>query len=228
MSDIRCVVCGEPWNAYGVSHGDMCTWEAKLFRLGAGCPSCEGTPNGWEPKSIFDVENGDEDPISRIMASERVANGTKVEWKRPEDPVLWTCDDCGHSVKRDLDSEEIYMTGHTYSRYEPDEEPEHTFHSGRKVCADCYETCTNCSEPIEPGTESFYTQEHDVKLCCEDCLCEWQHEEAQRVWAKCYSEKERIEYIRKNRNQFEFHSIADIIGCVRGKYFLGYESELIG
>jgi len=36
MSDIRCVVCGEPWEAYGVNHGDMLPWEAKLFRAGAG------------------------------------------------------------------------------------------------------------------------------------------------------------------------------------------------
>src|SRR5580658_10140548 len=103
MSDICCVVCGEPWDAYGVRHGDMLPWEAKLFKAGAGCPSCEGVLNGWEPETLEDVENGDEDPFERIAAAERVANGTKPEWKRPEDPIHWTCDGCGVQVITNLD-----------------------------------------------------------------------------------------------------------------------------
>ncbi len=55
-----------------------------------------------------------------------------------------------------------------------------------------------------------------------------EHEEAGEVWAKCYSVSERIEYIRAHRSQFEFNGFADLIGCVRGKYFAGYASELIG
>ena len=40
MSDIVCAICGEPWDAYGVCHGDMSPDEAKLFLAGEGCPSC--------------------------------------------------------------------------------------------------------------------------------------------------------------------------------------------
>lgn len=40
MSDILCALCGEPWDAYGVRHGDMEPWEAKKFLAGQGCPSC--------------------------------------------------------------------------------------------------------------------------------------------------------------------------------------------
>lgn len=64
-------------------------------------------------------------------------------------------------------------------------------------------------------------------LADEDLHSEMEHEEANRVWADCYNEKERIEYIRKHRSQFEFHTFADLLGCVRGKYFAGYDSELI-
>lgn len=39
--------------------------------------------------------------------------------------------------------------------------------------------------------------------------------------------RERVEYIRKHRSQFEFRDFADMLGCVRGKYFAGYASELI-
>lgn len=52
--------------------------------------------------------------------------------------------------------------------------------------------------------------------------------EANRVWRDCYRERDRVEYIRENRGQFEFHSFADLLGCVRGKYFAGYASELLG
>ena len=81
--DIKCVVCGEPWDSYGVSHGDMAPWEATLFRRGAGCPCCEGVPNGWTPSHMDDVENGDGDPMARIIAAERVADGTAPKWVRP-------------------------------------------------------------------------------------------------------------------------------------------------
>lgn len=52
-------------------------------------------------------------------------------------------------------------------------------------------------------------------------------EEANQVWADCYRPKERIEYIRAHRHQFEFRSFVDLLGCVRGKYFAGYACELL-
>ena len=52
-------------------------------------------------------------------------------------------------------------------------------------------------------------------------------EEADQVWANCYDSRERIEYIRENRNQFEFHNFADLMQCVRGEYFAGYAGDLI-
>ena len=54
-----------------------------------------------------------------------------------------------------------------------------------------------------------------------------EQEEADKVWSNCYNDQGRIDYIRKNRYQFDFNSLADLMGCVRGKYFAGYASELI-
>lgn len=54
-----------------------------------------------------------------------------------------------------------------------------------------------------------------------------ENEEAENVWRDCYRERDRIEYIRKHRSQFEFRNLADMLGCVRGNYFAGYASELI-
>lgn len=55
-----------------------------------------------------------------------------------------------------------------------------------------------------------------------------EHEQADEVWSSCYDVRERIAYIRQHRSQFEFSSLADLLGCVRGKYFAGYASELLG
>jgi hypothetical protein len=62
----------------------------------------------------------------------------------------------------------------------------------------------------------------------EDDYSQRQSEEADRVWKNCYDNRDRIEYIRENRSQFEFHSFADLLKCVRGYYFCGYASELLG
>lgn len=56
---------------------------------------------------------------------------------------------------------------------------------------------------------------------------EHETEAANRVWADCYSPKERIKYIRENSSQFEFHDYGDLLGCARGKYFAGYASQLL-
>lgn len=42
MGDIICAICGEPWDAYGVRHGDMTKSEAQKFLAGKGCPCCKG------------------------------------------------------------------------------------------------------------------------------------------------------------------------------------------
>jgi len=38
--DLICNICGEPWDNWGVSHGDMTKMEKKKFYAGKGCPSC--------------------------------------------------------------------------------------------------------------------------------------------------------------------------------------------
>jgi hypothetical protein len=61
----------------------------------------------------------------------------------------------------------------------------------------------------------------------DDALSEAETKEADKTWANCFSDEERIDYIRANREQFEFHSFADLLSCCRGTYFAGYASELI-
>lgn len=50
---------------------------------------------------------------------------------------------------------------------------------------------------------------------------------AEQVWRDCYNDGERVAYIRKFRNQFDFQSLADLRACVRGEFFGGWASELL-
>ncbi len=178
--DIKCVVCGEPWDSYGVEHGDMEWWQAQLFRAGAGCPSCEGQPSRmWEAKGIGDFENGDEDEFNRIVAYENRDN--RPEWKRPNPEVLWACASCGveivtnpdenpkspdaveYRVPRDSKADNWYHS-HPFGRsvYScRSREPHHTFLAGTPqawhVCDFCYHTCENCGKPIAPFMEGLDT-----------------------------------------------------------------------
>jgi hypothetical protein len=67
----------------------------------------------------------------------------------------------------------------------------------------------------------------DYPLLDEDDCSEREHIAAQETWENCYNTTERLKYIRDHRYQFDFSSLADMMGCVRGKFFCGYDRELI-
>ena len=67
----------------------------------------------------------------------------------------------------------------------------------------------------------------DYPVVNEEHFSEVETTEANEVWEGCYSAKDRVEYIRENPDQFDFHNWADLMGCVRGNYFHGYASELL-
>lgn len=61
----------------------------------------------------------------------------------------------------------------------------------------------------------------------EDHWSQLENEDAQQTWTNCFSDSDRLDYIRSHRSQFEFHDMADLIANVRGRYFSGYASELL-
>ncbi len=78
------------------------------------------------------------------------------------------------------------------------------------------------------AAEAIMERLSDYPVLDENDWSERETEEAGEVWRNCYNEKERVQYIREHRSQFEFSDMSDLLGCVRGKYFAGYASELIG
>lgn len=67
----------------------------------------------------------------------------------------------------------------------------------------------------------------DYPVIDESHWSELEQEDADQTWKNCFSPLERVDYIRKWREQFEFHDFADMLACVRGQYFVGYASELL-
>jgi hypothetical protein len=75
--------------------------------------------------------------------------------------------------------------------------------------------------------EKLLERIEDYPVLDESDFSELETEEADQVWKNCYRPNDRIAYIRENRRDFEFRSLADMLSCVRGDYFAGYASELL-
>lgn len=54
-----------------------------------------------------------------------------------------------------------------------------------------------------------------------------EQEKAKNIWADCFAPQDRIQYIRKNRSQFEFRNYNQMMDVVRGRCFTGCASELV-
>lgn len=75
--------------------------------------------------------------------------------------------------------------------------------------------------------EKLQAKLDDYPVLNEEDWSALESEEADSTWRNCYNVRERIAYIREHLSQFEFRGMADLLGCVRGKYFAGYASELL-
>ena len=199
MSDIHCPVCGEPWDAYGVNHGDMLAWEAKLFKAGAGCPSCEGeAPEGTDVEAcelehaknvVLDV--ADDDPHAYEIANRLgvlALSKDRPAWKRPEDMICWSCESCRASVMLDADDNKtLYWISKKYkcdtllerrwdealiatAKNADHSAPLNLTINKTAYCPGCVEECGECGS-LEFADNLILPQGHYGKdeAVCEDC-----------------------------------------------------------
>lgn len=73
----------------------------------------------------------------------------------------------------------------------------------------------------------LYEEIQDYPILDECDFSERESEAADQVWLDCFSNSERVEYIRAHLQDFEFRSRADLFACARGKWFGGYASDLV-
>lgn len=186
MSDICCAVCGEPYDAWGVTHGDMLRWEAILFKQGAGCPSCEGSVSNEEPLSdlagipdrheldslhhrlLEDTdEDGDPDLLFRLMSDG--GNHNRPKWEPPPEEVLWECSGC--HVKVIVDHDNDYPDGPLNV---PTKDKPRTYSGGDKVHGShgALYTYNDVCEKINPATEKAPFEVEGkpyCDACCQTC-----------------------------------------------------------
>lgn len=82
------------------------------------------------------------------------------------------------------------------------------------------ETSLRTADKLKAGLE-------DYPVIDETHWSELEHDDANETWANCFDWRERVAYIREHRSQFEPQTLGDLLGCVRGQYFIGYASELL-
>jgi len=140
MSDFKCIICGESWDAF--RHGDMFEWEANLFKVGAGCPYCEGTSEtNWKRPEP-------------IVLWECAACGVQVE-TNPN--VLSSCEDrLEWNLPHDAPATKWWHS-HNFNKVRPTEEPAHIFdktsNDPKAVCEFCLDHCEHCGAPISKTLE---------------------------------------------------------------------------
>lgn len=189
MADLFCNICCEPWDSYGVSHGDMQKWEADLFKKGAGCPSCEGV----RPHVIEAIDSaekhlrsiifgGTDDPHSFALVNNPDAPLPK--WERPADKVVRKCESCGDKavIKQDAEDDELYWDGISYNcLFNPGIEwtdainaPDAFTLNGKFYCPSCVANCADCGELT--FQDELYLPDGKYRkddAVCEDCLSKY-------------------------------------------------------
>lgn len=86
---------------------------------------------------------------------------------------------------------------------------------------------------VRPDTDAankakdIESQLEDYPILDDDKYTEVAQERANEMWTGCFTDAERLEYIRRKRRDFEFRNFADLLGCVRGRYFAGDAVSLL-
>jgi hypothetical protein len=166
MPDIHCKICNEPWDSYGLSHGDVKAWEADLIRKGFGCPCClEKKEQYIKPPSLLIGYCYSCSKEITIDQDEFIYNGDKkelinndiLEYLKYIDNNLYclncaadmtTCDICGKWVNKE----------NTFYNQDRNEER----------CEDCMDDITSCSSCGETDISSNM-RFVDFKPYCSSC-----------------------------------------------------------
>lgn len=75
--------------------------------------------------------------------------------------------------------------------------------------------------------DSLVAKVENYPILDEEHFSQVEQDDANETWRNCFNDKERVAYMREHRRQFDTFRFADLLACARGKYFLGYASELL-
>ena len=143
-----------------------------------------------------------------------------------DDRQDWLVLPCGRNRDSEPFTESNFVTTLSLLGGESDTVEVHRF--GHWACGWLEIILVDPASPAFAIAESIEDRLSNYPILDETDFSEREHTAANETWSNCYNAAERIAYIRKHRSQFEFHDWADMLSCVRGRYFAGYASELIG
>ena len=166
MADTHCKICGEPWDIYGLSHGDVAAWEANMIKLGHGCPCC--------------IQNG---------------KTPSEHYVKPEPLVHFTCSHCKNIITVDqeyitYDGDELVYEKPESFKTEDGVVCEHCHHTHYDTCGKCGKVtiaddmyfiqdlengislCQDCMDETEVCQKCQYTvwSENTENGICNDCM----------------------------------------------------------
>lgn len=82
--------------------------------------------------------------------------------------------------------------------------------------------------PTHKGAAVLACSLADYPVLDEEAFSLAEYEEANLVWAECYGDRERIDYMRARYEQFShITSQSDLTSVARGRWFAGEASELL-
>jgi len=99
---------------------------------------------------------------------------------------------------------------------------------GHWACGWWESLCVVQGSKSETVANEIFESLQDYPVLDEEDFSEREENAAQEIWEDCYTDHERIDYIRRNRSQFDFYGWSELMKVARGKYFNGYAIELIG
>ena len=176
--DIKCIKCGEPWDVYGLNHGDVAAWEADSIKQGIGCPACLGEKKN--ELSIMEHMDNETSLEGNIIIESNKSYGPETDYVE-----ICHCEECGE--KYSIDVNKIYYSGkekiiygdlgfyclnessdiESYIKLESD----WARIDGKLMCQTCfnkYQECDECGGLFHED-ETFYIQNMD-KVFCETCM----------------------------------------------------------
>lgn len=98
---------------------------------------------------------------------------------------------------------------------------------GHWACGWVEYLCVKEGSEQQETAQDMVDQLKDYPILDEEDFGQLEQEEADRVWRDCFSYTERVAYMRSHWSQFEPQTFEDLLGCARGRYFIGYASELL-
>ncbi len=187
MNDTHCLVCSEPWDIYGLAHGDVKAWEADCIVRGFGCPSCAGGELGLNYKPIEDsaflCECNDCNDVHNIDINDIYFDGTeKIIHHNSGNVNITNAED----IQRYMGIEEDWgiidgnlICNRCMENYTMCDACSQTISSDDAYCVDCESFCESCYDELFGRCETCDETVPNDDLCvfddwywCSSCLKE--------------------------------------------------------